>query len=205
MKKHNGMRPQDIVILMAIIASSKISNAWNQSNFESKAEENKLQLKDFVVIPANNKTLAQILQISESEISESLYRSSFSGLIEDVKTKKINKRALLDFLIYGIKYVFPARPAGLARGIATAHSADPLKHLIISEDKYIWEHPEGDIRGQVIEPLYPSIPSIVRQNNNLYELLSLIDGIRTGSSRIIKIASQELEKRITDAWPPINL
>ena len=192
MKKHNGMRPQDIAIIMAIIADSMTPNKW--SNIEDSS--NDAPVLDFVKIPMSNKKISQILQISESEVSESLYRSSFSGLIDNTKRKKVNQKALLDFLLYGIKYVFPTRPASFGRGIATAHSAEPLKGFILSEENYVWDYPEGNIRGQIIEPLYPTIPSVSMQNNNLYKLLSLIDGIRTGTARTVKIASQELEKRL---------
>ncbi|GAB3511051.1 hypothetical protein [Emticicia fontis] len=187
MKKHNGMRPQDIAILMAIVADTAIITIKPKKTDDSNTK--------FSIPLANNKKIAQMLNISESEVSESLHRSSFSGLIDSPKRKKINKKALMDFLLYGIKYVFPTRPGSIVRGIATAHSAEPLKSIIVSEEYYVWEHPEGNIRGQIIEPLYPTIPSIVSQNNKLYELLSLIDAIRTGTARVFKIASEEMDKR----------
>jgi len=55
-------------------------------------------------------------------------------------------------------------------------------------------------RGQIIEPLYHTVPIITQNDKNLYELLALVDAIRTGSARIINLASQELEKRILDSW-----
>ncbi len=172
MKKHNGMRPQDIVLLMAILA----------------------------LPPKNNKQLAKILQISESEVSESLYRSEYAGLIDSVKLKNINKLALSDFLFYGLKYVFPVRPKGIGRGIATAHSALPLKNRLIFDENYIWELENGDLRGQIIEPLYPKFPLIAQENEKLYELLSLIDAIRIGSGRMASIAKEELQKRLNGLW-----
>jgi predicted transcriptional regulator len=56
MRKHNGMRPQDIVILLKII--SKKDKPWQ------------------------NKDLAKELIISPSEISESLGRSALAGLFD---------------------------------------------------------------------------------------------------------------------------
>lgn len=171
MKKHNGMRPQDVVILLQLLATKS----------------------DTV---STNKQLAQSLKISEAEVSESLKRSDYAGLLLDLKSKIINKKALLDFLLIGLKYVFPTRPSTLTRGMPTAQSAAPLNKIIVSDEVYVWQYANGTARGQAIEPLYSTVPMIVQNQTELYELLALVDAIRTGSARVISIASQELEKRI---------
>lgn len=203
MKKHSGMRPQDIVIILKIIAGSKIPDAWNTSNLsteESLPNQATFLPNQAVFLPPNNKSIAISLQISEAEVSESLRRSHYAGLILDLKLKLINKKALFDFLLYGLKYVFPARPGALVRGVPTAQSAPPLNGLIVSDENFVWEYAEGTVRGQLIEPLYPTIPSIVLNDPNLHQLLSLVDAIRTGSARTIRLASEELEKRILSSW-----
>ena len=86
------------------------------------------------------------------------------------------------------------------RGVPTAHSALPMKDKIVSNELFVWEHPEGTVRGQAIIPLYHTVPNIVQNDAKLYELLALVDAIRTGTSRINKIASEELEKRILTGW-----
>jgi len=61
MKEHKGMRPQDIVILLAIVALQRES--WkHRIEFLSDLQ---------------NKKLADLLKISTAEISSSMYRSSF--------------------------------------------------------------------------------------------------------------------------------
>src|SRR5471030_1071946 len=98
MKSHNGMRPHDIVVLLKIIA---LKDAWM------------------------NKDLSAGLNISQSEISESLNRSAIAGLISPDK-KKVFKNALLNFIEHGLPYVFPVEPGSIEKGIATAHSAPVL-------------------------------------------------------------------------------
>lgn len=188
MKKHNGMRPQDVVVILKLIA---------QRPTIKEKEMAKIDLK--VIINNQNKTIAKNLQMSEAEISESLKRSEYAGLIADKATKKVNQRAFLEFLIYGIKYVFPTHPGALVRGIPTAHSALPLKDKIISDDVFVWQHSEGTVRGQAIEPLYHTVPIIVEEDAKLYELLALVDSIRTGTARINNIATKELENRILNS------
>jgi len=200
MKVHNGMRPQDILILMYILAKSKIEGVWSKPIDHQEISEDEKKLYRMNISTPNNKGISRELEISESEVSESLYRSAYAGLVEDVKLKKINKRALLDFVLCGLKYVFPAHPGAIGRGIPTAHSAQPLKEKIVSDENYIWEHPNGTMRGQIIKPLFNSVPFVVENSQNLYELMSLIDGIRTGSPRIVSLATEMLEKRINNSW-----
>lgn len=169
MRKHSGMRPHDIVILLKIIS-------FGDKNW---------QMKD----------LANSLFISPSEISESLNRSKLSGLL-DYNKKKINRQNLLDFLEYGFKYVFPVQPGGQASGFATAHSHPFMREHISSDLMYVWPDSDGEIRGLSIEPLYPKQVKAILIDQTLYKLLALLDVIRVGRVREIKIAREELKKII---------
>jgi hypothetical protein len=189
MKKHSGMRPQDIVVLLKIIP---IFGRYNKGF----SQESKIK---FVPKASQNKDFTNELKISEAKVSESLRRSAYAGLLHDPKSKRINKKSLLDFILNGLKYVFPTRPGSLVRGVPTAQSAPPLNDLIVSDENYVWESAEGTVRGQMIEPLYPTIPLVAYQDSTLYELLALVDAVRTGSARTVSLASEELEKRILSA------
>ena len=170
MKKHNGIRPQDIVILL------KIALLGNKKWYA--------------------KDLAYSLHISASEISESLHRSWFAGLFDKNK-KKVMKKALIEFLSYGLRYVFPVKPGRIDRGIPTAHSAKPLRNVIASNEKYVWPSPFGKERGQVVEPLYSSVVKSVQDDEPLYELLALVDAVRgAGKAREREIAIKEIKKRL---------
>jgi len=170
MKAHNGMRPQDVVILLKIITLS--SADW-------KFQE-----------------LAESLKISPSEVTESLQRSRLAGLISENK-KSIYTSSFLDFLVSGLKYVFPAIPGPIVRGIPTAHSAPPINATIqASSENYVWKSAKGTLRGQAIEPLYKTVVEIIQTDNALYELLTLTDTIRIGRAREVKLAVAELSKRL---------
>jgi hypothetical protein len=172
MKKHSGMRPQDIVVLHKI------------ATFEPES----WLMKDISIG----------LNMSASEVSESLNRSSIAGLL-DQKKKKIFGKAFLEFLVYGLKYVYPQQPGALVRGIPTAHSAPPLNKLIQSQDKYVWPHSKGSMRGQAIEPLYTPTIDACLNDSRLYELLALTDALRIGKVREVELAKKELTKRILNA------
>jgi hypothetical protein len=139
--------------------------------------------------------LADELFISQSEISQCLSRSKYAGLLQ-FDRKKVNKQSLMEFLQYGIKYVFPQQPGAIVRGVPTAHSAPPMDAIIQSEEKYVWPSGKGSVRGQSIIPLYPSVVDAVKLDSLLHELLALIDALRVGRAREREIAIQELKKRI---------
>lgn len=179
MKDHKGMRPQDVVILFAVIAAKR-----NERIGRLRIIGNTVQ----------NKILAESLGISSAEISASLYRSSFAGLI-DLSTKEVLRQSLFDFIKFGIKYVFPVQPGALLRGVPTAHSAEPLKSQLSFQEEMVWEDADGTVRGQSIIPLYSSVPKAVKNNPLLYELLALTDSVRIGGARERELAIIELEKR----------
>ncbi|MBN1185989.1 MAG: hypothetical protein JXB49_27150 [Bacteroidales bacterium] len=170
MKKHSGMRPQDILVLLKIISMK--NPEWL------------------------NLDIANSLKISQSEVSEALNRCKIARLIDGDK-RKIYINSFKEFLIYGLKYVFPAEPGAIVRGIPTAHSANPIKELISQgSENYVWPYSKGILRGQSIEPLYYTIPMVVQDDILFYELLAILDTLRIGRMREIKIAIDELDKRL---------
>lgn len=179
MKKHSGMRPQDVPILLKI-------DAHRQKNTHGFL---------IVRVPLLQKNIAIQLGISSSEVTESLARSAFAGLY-DSDRKRVMSHALFEFLQYGVKYVFPQQPGALVRGIPTAHSAKPLSDLIQSSEPYVWPSANGTVRGQAIEPLYPTLVQAVDNDPLLYEMLALVDVIRVGRAREVNLAVQELSKRL---------
>jgi predicted transcriptional regulator len=169
MKKHNGMRPHDIVILLKLV--TKGDQPW--------------RMKD----------LSYELDISASEISESLNRSVIAGLISQNK-KTVQKSALLDFLEYGLRYVYPQQPGSLTRGIPTAHSAAPISQSIVSENPYIWPYKEGSVRGEALVPLHPKVPEACLRDPLFYEYMSLCEALRVGKARERSLAMDELKSRL---------
>lgn len=170
MKQHNGMRPQDIPVLLKITA---------------KGDQ-----------PWHNKDLAAELFISPSEISESLYRSSVAGLIDAGNRKKVSRQSLIEFLQYGFQYVFPAEPGSLTKGIYTGHSHQFMKAQFPSEENYVWPDPRGEGLGIKINPLYKNQVKAAQLDATLYLMLALIDVLRMGRVREIKAATLELKKLI---------
>jgi hypothetical protein len=163
------MKPQDILVLLKIIAIG--NTPWQQ------------------------KSLAESLGMSQSEVSQSLVRSQFAGLLFN-KGKQVMQLALLDFLQYGLSYVFPQKPGAVVRGIPTAHSVKPLKNVIVSDENFVWPSAKGKVRGHSIVPLYRSVPEAALKDLKLYELLALVDAIRVGKAREKDLAIAHLKQII---------
>lgn len=169
MRKHAGMKPQDIAILLKLAT---------------------LKERDWLM-----KDMAEQLKISLGEFSYSVSRSVFAGLISEDKTI-IMKPALTDFLQYGIRYVFPVRPAEMVKGIPTSHSAPPLSMEIRSSEPYVWKYAKGTVRGRAIQPLYAGAIEASLHDSEFYELLALTDAMRVGRVREQQMAIAEIKKRL---------
>jgi len=169
MKKHQGIRPQDIVILLKMIT---------------------LQKQDWYL-----KDLAEELKISKSEISESLNRSQLAGFVGRNK-KRVDRDSVMEFLAHGLKYAFPEEPGKVVNGYSAAHSAAPLYHVFRSEESYVYADPNGNRRGQYIRPLHKNAAYACRKDDKLYELLALSDVIRIGNRSERQRAVEELKRRI---------
>ena len=171
MRQHSGMRPQDIVVLLKII--SKENTPWRHQDLSNE------------------------LFISQSEISESLNRNQVAGLINGEK-KRVHRQSLLDFIEFGLRYVYPASPGSMINGIYTAHSHPFMQQQFKSDLNYVWPAERGLVRGLSIEPLYKDVVKAVIPDEKLYKMLALIDILRVGRMRELPIAISELYKMINN-------
>ena len=145
-----------------------------------------------------NKDIAASLGISASEVSEAMERCRVAQLVDNEK-KRVNALALKDFLVNGLRYVFPIQPGSIVRGVPTAISAAPINQYIPSENEsFVWPYKNGTMRGQSITPLYATLPKAVEQDADLYQLLVIADTLRMGRVRERNIAIQELDKHIAN-------
>jgi len=185
------LRPQDVVVILKLLLSSKKSWTYAQ--------------------------LSEQLDLSASQIFRSVDRSEVARLLNTVSSpfslqpppgwkndhpiSQVNRSNLKEFLIHGVKYVFPAKRGGLVRGIPTAHAAPPLNQQLTEsfDPPPVWPHPEGSSRGTEFSPLYKNVPAAASRDPKLYELLALVDAIRDGRARERELAIHELTTRIDSA------
>ncbi|BCG01616.1 hypothetical protein PPGU19_061840 (plasmid) [Paraburkholderia sp. PGU19] len=144
------------------------------------------------------RSLADATGISKSEVSNILCRCYANGLakLQRSGTPSTNRKGLEEFLVYGLKYVFPVKMLGLTRGIATGLTAPVFGGELraASEHTPVWADPKGATSGPSVEPLYKTVPHAVRKDQLLYVFLALADSIRLGLPRERNLAVRKLHE-----------
>lgn len=152
----------------------------------------------------SGKTFAQLsneLGMSASEIHSSVRRGAVAGLI-DPKSRMPLRKPLEEYLLFGVRYAFPAKRGPVTRGIPTSYAAPTLAEHFRAQDDLppVWPDPRGSTKGYALEPLFKPITKAVEQDPKLYELLALIDAIRDGRARERKLAENKLRALLANAY-----
>lgn len=166
--RNKNLKPQDVLLLLKILSKREIY--WRIID------------------------LAHELYMSPSEITLGLERLKLSGLL-DADKKNLHRSAVLEFLIYGLKYIFPAQLGTISRGIPTSTSF-LHEQKFVTDMSYVWASEEGSIKGITVSPLYESAPIAALKDKKLHKLLALIDDLRIGRAREKEHAKRELAKEL---------
>jgi hypothetical protein len=168
------LKPQDIFVLLKLVVMG--SRPWSYAILAVE-----LGMSSSQVHSAVKRTLAAQLAVRHGEKIMPHFRN------------------LEEFLVHGLKYVFWAEHGEMTRGIPTAYAAPPLAELFVStaaEPPPVWPDPNGEVRGIAFQPLHKLAPQAARADNNLYELLTLVDAVRSGRAREKEIATKKLRMRL---------
>jgi hypothetical protein len=142
--------------------------------------------------------LAQQLHLNPSEVHASVKRRAAHLLLGPLEQERVNRSGLLELLLHGLRYVFPAEKGALTRGVPTAYAASPLKEQIApdGEPVPVWPYAEGSVRGYSFSPLHKNAPLAALEDQRFYELLALVDALREGRARERELAGRELMLRL---------
>jgi hypothetical protein len=144
------------------------------------------------------RTLERETTIPRSVVQRSLKRLWEAGLF-DRRRRTANISQTAEFLIHGLRYVFPGSVNGESRGFPTAWGAKPLADKLAAssnEIPLVWPSAQGETRGLALEPLHASAVEAARRDPLLREQLTLVDAIRIGDARIRALAADLLAERI---------
>jgi hypothetical protein len=140
--------------------------------------------------------IADELGVSVATAHRAVHNLSDAGLY-DRGRRRVPEAAAEEFLIHGVKYLFPPVRGSETRGVAAAWAAAPLAEKL-AEDNLppVWPHPTGDRRGIALEPLHPVVPGLALRNEQLWERLALVDAIRAGDARVRRLAEKALVENL---------
>lgn len=127
--------------------------------------------------------LAKHLGLSASEAHAAVVRLQAARLAAPGSVRKVYRRSLLEFLLHGFAYVFPAELGAPALGMATGPSAPGVGEAFDEPELWVWPTPDGDVRGPSLEPIYRSVAVAASHDEDLYQLLALADCLRVGRAR----------------------
>jgi len=172
------MKPQDIVVILKI--QSLNDKAANSS-----------------VVSWPQRFLAEEIGLSQSEVSAACHRLKEVRLL--IFDGRVMRPSLLEFLVHGLKYVFPAKIGKTESGMPTGYATEPLRGMFLAsanEPPPVWPDANGTVRGLALQPLYESVPWAAKKDQTLYEYLALVDAIRSGRARERNMAIEILQQRL---------
>jgi hypothetical protein len=143
------------------------------------------------------RTLADETSIPRSVVHRALKRLAVAGLFDE-RRRRVNASQAEEFLVHGLRYVFPAVLEGESRGIPTAWAAEPLARRIVSAPDDlppVWPDAQAEGRGLALRPLHPAVPEAARRDPQLGESLALVDALRCPHARCRRRASQQAPRR----------
>lgn len=169
---------------------------------ELKPQDILVSLKLALLPRAERATYAKLsaaLAISTSEVHTAVKRAKAARLVSKLDSGlTVDRRALLEFVIHGLKYAFPAERGSLTRGMPTSYAAPPMNREFApgSDPPPVWPDAAGTVRGIKFSPLTRHAPKAAKLDAKLYEVLALIDALRDGRARERQFAEKELIARL---------
>lgn len=144
--------------------------------------------------------LGEALAMSASETHASVKRAVAAGLAVAPSSGEWSpvRPNLLEFLLHGARYVWPATPGPVKRGVPTAFGAEPLASqlAVAAGEAPVWAHPQGQVKGPTLSPLYRTAPQAALADPALHRLLALLDALRTGRARERALAAKLMEAEL---------
>lgn len=204
-----GMKSQDVLLLLKIISLHidlkgrlvdddilNLSDDW--CDWEERALSPTFTEEEAIQSKFSVRSLENYTGISKSQIGLSLKRMYDVGLAKPDRrlgVPKVNISALLGFIAFGMKYVFPAKEGELSRGIATSIASPALKGKLMTSGELapVWPNPKGNTKGLAIAPLHANVFQAIQQDVRLYAMLALVDAVRIGHPREHNLAVEKLE------------
>lgn len=140
--------------------------------------------------------LGAALAMSASETHACVKRAIAAGLAVSQGREGWQpvRPALLEFVLHGARYVWPAIGGPAKRGVPTAFGAEPLASLLNTTpgEVPVWAHAKGSAKGPTLSPLYRTAPEAALADPALHRLLALLDALRMGRARERALAADLL-------------
>lgn len=170
----NALKPQDLLVMLKVVAHPP--KRWTYA------------------------ALGASLSMSASEVHSSVRRATAAGLVVTPRRGEWApvKANLLEFMVHGARYIWPAVAGPIKRGIPTSFGTEPLSDLLsaASGEAPVWAFAKGHVKGPALVPLYRTAPQAAMTDPALHRLLALLDALRAGRVRERTLAGELLEAEL---------
>lgn len=176
------LKPQDMLVLVRLLIARK--------------------RQEVVTYPQ----LSQWTGLSASETHASVRRATACGLLTGMLANGVGAfpwspapAACQEFLLHGLKYVFPLEIGVVQRGIPTGTSAPGMNEgsqSVLEGDTWVWPHADGTEKGIGIKPLYRTVPQVVRSDEMLHQAMAALDLLRCSSHRPRRLGENWLKENL---------
>jgi hypothetical protein len=145
--------------------------------------------------------LAEALATSTSAVHRGVARLQGAGLLQPA-SRTVVRPALRDFLLFGVRYAFPAVRGAEVSGVATAWSIGAIATLFTVDDAAdlpaaaVWPDAAGQTRGDLLVPLFPGAVRAAARDARLHLLLAAVDALRAGPSTVQRVVTASLIDRM---------
>lgn len=138
--------------------------------------------------------LGEVLAMSASEAHACVKRAIACGLAVAPARGEWSpvRPSLLEFVLHGVRYVWPATAGPVKRGVPTSFGVEPLASSVTAAlgEAPVWAHPAGAAKGPTLSPLYRTAPQAAMADPALHRLLALLDALRAGRARERALAAE---------------
>lgn len=180
-----SLDPKDLLVILELSLHHTTVSSWtdDRTSWSSPTTDNWINPR------INNWTYAQLadrLSLSVSQAHGAVQRLILAGLLAPQGLRgQVNRKGLLEFLLHGARYVFPAVFGRPMRGIRTGPSSDLFEssHLVKDGEVWVWPSPDGKDRGISLAPVHPSALKAIARDPELHKALVHFDALRGGQAR----------------------
>lgn len=167
------LKPQDIVVAVKLLVLPYTNSKWSFH------------------------TLGKSLGMGHNQAHLAYKRLVMCDLVTNEFRRPIKKN-LLEFCVSGIRYVFPPKWLGKQNGIPTSISGPRLKEKILSDENIVWpaKRYKQAMPGQGLAPLHASVVIAATSDPKCYEILSVIEALRSGRARERTMATDSIKELI---------
>lgn len=152
-----------------------------------------------VLVPEDRyEPMAMALATSTSAVHRSVARLQHAGICGP-GSRTVRADSLIEFLVHGVRYAFPAVHGPERQGLPTACAHPDVAGALGGEEQVralVWPMEGGSMRGESLVPLFNGVTKVAARDARLHQLLACVDVLRIGTAHQRSVAESLLRREM---------